>query len=90
MEDLILGIITGVILSVYTYWVVSFIKFELTECSTSVVFNSDNGTVTCKKCRESIDIYDSVSNVMEMKKCPWCRRKIKGVCIERKAQEDDL
>lgn len=90
MEDFILGIITGVALSAYTYMIVSFIKWWLANYSTSVVFNSDTGTVTCKKCGEAIDIYGGVSNVMKIKKCPWCKRKIKGVCIERKAQEDDL
>lgn len=90
MEDFILGIITGVLLSAYTYWSVSFIKWACTELSTSVVFNSDTDAVTCKKCSHTMYIYGGVSNVMEIKKCPWCKRKIKGVCIERNAQEDDL
>lgn len=88
MLEFILGIIIGILLTAYTYWIVSFIKWACTELSTSVVFNSDTNSVTCKKC--GLCIYSGVSNVMEMKKCPWCKRKIKGVCIERNVQEDDL
>ena len=88
MEDFILGIITCVALSAYTYMLVSFIKWWLANYSTSVVFNSDTNSVTCKKCGRCV--YSSLSNVMEMKKCPWCKRKIKGICFERNAQEDDV
>lgn len=90
MEDFILGIITGVALSAYTYMIVSFIKWWLANYSTSVVFNSDTDAVTCKKCGHTMYIHSGASNVMEIKKCPWCKRKIKGLRIERNAQEDDL
>lgn len=88
MLEFIFGIIIGILLTAYTYLIVSFIKWARTELSTSVVFNSDTNSVTCKKCGKCI--YSGLSNVMEMKKCPWCNRKIKGVCIERNAQEDSL
>ena len=90
MENFIIGIIAGVALSIYTYWIVSFIKYARTEFSTSFVFNSDTDAVTCKKCGHTMYIHSGTSDVMEIKKCPWCKRKIKGVCIERNAQEDDL
>ena len=88
MLEFIFGIIIGILLTAYTYLIVSFIKWARTELSTSVVFNSDTDAVTCKKC--GMRIYSDMFTVTEMKKCPWCKRKIKGVCFERNAQEDSL